>query len=337
MYQLRVSQHDSITLVGQTIDPTLPIQVSNGWNWVGYLPSRGLPVTDALSSLTPLNGDIVKGQFAFAQYVAGVGWIGNLSTMSSPNGYQLRLSNPAPDTLVYPDPSVGNLVGQGGNENKFTALTGMKSASSSPWEVDAQDYEFSMNIVAVVKDSLEGDLLAEGDAIGAFVDGEVRGSGDVLYVEELDLHLVFLTVYANEEGELIDFKFYNNSRDDIGELNEDFSFQINEIMGTVAEPEVFHLPGLISSVEISGEQASSFRAFPNPAKDKVFLSFSAAVGEDLSIEVYNVYGQVVSRIQVEAPGAENLIEWTPEELPPGIYTLTLRRENVIETLKVVLQ
>jgi hypothetical protein len=337
MYQLRVSQYDSITLVGRTIDPTLPIPVSTGWNWVGYLPSRGLAVTDALSSLTPLNGDIVKGQFAFAQYVAGIGWIGNLSTMSSPNGYQLRLSNPAPDTLVYPDPNVDNLISPGGSLNKFTALTGMKSAGSSPWEVNAQNYEFSMNIVAVVKDSLEGDLLAEGDAIGAFVNGEVRGSGDVLYVEELDLHLVFLTVYANEEGELIDFKFYNSSRDDIGELNEDFSFQINEIMGTVAEPQVFHLPGLLSSVARPGEQESSFRAFPNPATDKVFLSFSAVVGEDLSVEVYNVYGQVVNRIQVEAPDVENLIEWTPEELPPGIYTLILRREKVIETLKVVLQ
>jgi hypothetical protein len=335
MYQLRASQYDSITLVGPTIDPTLPIPVSTGWNWIGYLPSRGLAVTDALSSLTPLNGDIVKSQYAFAQYVASIGWIGNLTTMSSPNGYQLRLSNT--DTLRYPDPNLNNLTGQIGNGNKFTALTGMKSASSSPWEVNAQDYEFSMNIVAVVKDSLEGALLAEGDAIGAFVNGEVRGSGDVLYVEELDLHLVFLTVYANEEGEVLDFKFYNSSRDDIGELNEDFSFQINQILGTVAEPQVFHLPGLISSVEIAGGQAPSFRAFPNPATDKVFLSFSAFVGEDISVEVYNVYGQVVSRIQVEATGAENLIEWTPEELPPGIYTLILRREKVMETLKVILQ
>jgi hypothetical protein len=334
MYQLRASQYDSITLVGQTIDATVPIPVSSGWNWIGYLPSRGLPVTDALSSLTPLNGDIVKGQFGFAQYVATVGWIGNLRTMSSPNGYQLRLSTS--DTLIYPDPNVSNLMGQVISRNKFMALTGMKSAGSSPWEVNAQDYEFSMNIVAVVKDSLEGALLAEGDAIGAFVDGEVRGSGEVLYVEELDLHLVFLTVYANEEGEVLSFKFYNSSRDEIDELDEGLSFQINQIMGSVEEPQVFHLPGLVSSTGMVSGQQSSFRAFPNPATDKVFLDFSAKVGEDVSLEVHNIYGQLVNQIRVEAPAAINMIEWTPDRLPAGVYTITLRRANTVKTLKIEL-
>jgi hypothetical protein len=334
MYQLRASQYDSITLVGQTIDATVPIPVSSGWNWIGFLPSRGLPVTDALSSLTPLNGDIVKGQFGFAQYVATVGWIGNLRTMSSPNGYQLRLSTS--DTLIYPDPNVSNLMGQVISQNKFMALTGMKSAGSSPWEVNAQDYEFSMNIVAVVKDSLEGALLAEGDAIGAFVDGEVRGSGEVLYVEELGLHLVFLTVYANEEGEVLGFKFYNSSRDEIDELDEGLSFQINQIMGSVEEPQVFHLPGLVSSTGMVRGQQSSFRAFPNPATDKVFLDFSAKVGEDVSLEVHNIYGQLVNQIRVEAPAAINMIEWTPDRLPAGVYTITLRRANTVKTLKIEL-
>ena len=38
----------------------------------------------ALKALTPLNGDIVKGQSSFAQYVAGVGWIGKNTLLIHP-------------------------------------------------------------------------------------------------------------------------------------------------------------------------------------------------------------------------------------------------------------
>jgi hypothetical protein len=334
MYQYRSSAFDSLTLVGQTADATQPIPVNVGWNWIGFLPARGLAVTDALSSLTPLNGDVIKGQFAFAQFVAGVGWIGNLNNMSSPNGYLIRLSNPG--TLVYPDGD--NLIDPTVGINKWAKTTGMKSSGASYWNVTPEDYEFSMNLVAVVRDSLEAEVLAEGDAIGVMVGGEVRGSGDVIYVEELDAHLVFLTVYANREGELLDFLFYDASANEVHKLTENYSFRINDVMGNVESPVPLHLPDdLISSTGDIATGAASFRAFPNPATDKVFLDFVARVGEKVSIDVHNIYGQQVSQIRVEVPAANNLIEWTPENLPAGVYTITLRRANTVETLKIELR
>lgn len=333
MYQYRSSAYDSLTLIGQTVDATQPIPVNAGWNWIGYLPSRGMTVSDALSSLAPFNGDVVKGQFAFAQYVAGVGWIGNLNSMSSPNGYLIRLSEAG--TLVYPEDD--NLVDPTVGISKRAQTTGMKSNGTSYWSITPEDYEFSMNFVAVVRDSLEAVILAEGDAIGVFADGEVRGSGDVIYVEDLDLHLVFLTVYANQEGELLDFQYYDASTEEVHNLEEFHSFRINEVMGNVEDPVPFHLPSVISSTGDLDQEALSFRAFPNPATDKVFLDFTAGVGEKVSIEVHNVYGQQVAQIRVEAPAASNLIEWTPDNLPAGVYTVTLRRANTVETLKIELR
>ena len=86
---------------------------------------------------------------------------------------------------------------------------------------------------------------------------------------------------------------------------------------------------------VSGQQ-SSFSALPNTATDKVFLDFSAKVGEDVNLEVHNIYGQLVNQIRVEAPAAINMIEWTPDRLPAGVYTITLRRANTVKTLKIEL-
>ncbi|WP_282773557.1 LamG domain-containing protein, partial [Phaeodactylibacter xiamenensis] len=92
MYQYRGTTFDSLAILGHPVDPgTTSIPLSAGWNWIGYLPQQGLPVNQALASLSPLNGDIIKSQAGFAQYVAGVGWVGNLDFMSSPNGYLINL------------------------------------------------------------------------------------------------------------------------------------------------------------------------------------------------------------------------------------------------------
>jgi hypothetical protein len=334
MYQYRSSAYDSLTLVGQTTDPSVPITVNEGWNWLGFLPSRGLAVSDALATLDPLNGDVIKGQFAFAQYVAGVGWIGNLNFMSSPNGYLLRLSNAG--VLEYPAP--GNLTSDPttGASSK-SLLTGIKSLENTYWDVEPGDFEFSMNLIAVVEDSIGASLLETGDAFGAMVNGEVRGASSITYVEALDAYLVFLTLYANQEGEAVDFLFYDRSSDEVFDLNESLPFQINEVLGQVEEPLPFHVSSIISNVDNAAHEDAFFKVFPNPARGQVFLDFKAKVGEKILVEVHNMFGQQVDIINVTAPTTNNLIEWTPKGQPAGLYTITLRRSNSIQTAKIELK
>lgn len=57
-----------------------------GWNWIGYLPTQRQSIGDALSSLSPQNGDIIKSQLHFAQYLTGVGWVGQPENNGSTQG-----------------------------------------------------------------------------------------------------------------------------------------------------------------------------------------------------------------------------------------------------------
>ncbi|MEK7257388.1 MAG: Ig-like domain-containing protein, partial [Bacteroidota bacterium] len=101
MYQYNAAAVDTIRLVGLKIDAdTVNLAINSGWNWIPYLPNEALSPNDALASLTLANGDLVKSQTAFAQFVSGSGWIGNLDFLSAPNGYLLKVANPG--VLTYP-------------------------------------------------------------------------------------------------------------------------------------------------------------------------------------------------------------------------------------------
>ena len=155
MYIYRANQPDTLQMLGNVLDPaTTPIPVVAGWNWIGYIPNYSLPVNAALSSLPAQDGDLIKSQVSFAQYVAPYGWVGNLKYMQPPNGYQIKLS--APGTLIYPplssnntDNGSTNLV-QGGHGN-IAAQYLREHPVSTFWTVDPTQFEYSMTLIGMLK------------------------------------------------------------------------------------------------------------------------------------------------------------------------------------------
>jgi hypothetical protein len=102
-YLVHLDERGSLVLLGDSVAVDRPIDLMKGWNWLGYLPQRPYPVDHALQNLEPApsEGDIIKSQTAFAQYVnEKVGWLGSLETLRPGRGYFLNLSEAA--TMAYP-------------------------------------------------------------------------------------------------------------------------------------------------------------------------------------------------------------------------------------------
>ncbi|MEQ8707191.1 MAG: LamG-like jellyroll fold domain-containing protein [Phaeodactylibacter sp.] len=328
MYQYNGTAFDSLVILGNPIDPATPMSLSAGWNWIGYLPQAGMPVNQALASLSPLNGDIIKSQAGFAQYVAGVGWVGNLNFMSSPNGYLLNLG--APGTLMYPESF------NGPNVEAFRKQNGVETRSASQWEVDPHQYEHSMNLIAVVTDAEMGNLLHEEDEVGAFINGEVRGSAQPIYVEAIDAYLLFLTVYGNAEGGDVEFKYYDGADGEVKTIEESFVFIANDILGTVNLPEPLTLQS-VTGTESLASAAPRFELYPNPATDRVYLSFDAPAAAEIMVVVMDATGREVARIETEATAGSNLLEWRPNSLAAGLYFVTLHGNGQVQSAKLNLQ
>ncbi|RLD22352.1 MAG: hypothetical protein DRI69_01460, partial [Bacteroidetes bacterium] len=322
MYQFRADQPDTILMNGKLIDPdSLSIPVVDGWNWIGYLPNNASTVDNALASLSPSDGDLIKGQESFAQYVNGTGWIGSLKFLKAPQGYQIRMSNL--DTISYP-----GISGSFTSENP-DLLT--RSWVSDFWEIDATRFEYSSTITGYYSRG-EKNVTTEDHEIGVFVNGELRGATKSIYITSLDIHLFFLTMFANEPGELLEFKIYNDFDASLIDMQETFTFQPSMHQGSVEHPIPF---SEISSVVKETQLISYFEVFPNPFSQIAHVEFHSDKSTEAIITVLDAFGKVHLRQEVDASSGVNNIELQLQKLIPGMYFIRLSMDDGAIVRKII--
>ena len=192
-----------------------------------------------------------------------------------------------------------------------------------------------MNMVVVVVDEEAQNLLATADEVGAFVNGEVRGSGTPVYIEMEDKYLLFLTVYANTEGEEVSFRFYDTSEDEVMQLEESFVFIANDILGSVELPVELTFATLSQAGGLSLD-AQVFELYPNPATDQVYLSFDLEQAGEVKVLITDIAGREVALIETMANSGHNILEWQPKNVGAGMYLVTLQQGGKRQTRKLKL-
>jgi hypothetical protein len=329
MYQYRADAVDTLDMLGRPINlaaTTIPVNV--GWNWIGYLPQSPLPLNLALASLSPLNGDVIKSQTGFAQYVAGYGWLGNLQYMEAPEGYLLKISNAG--TLAYPVPS--NLTEVPVEKSKSKAL-----AATNYWTLEPSKFEHTMTLIGMVTaDKLN--VTAENFELGAFVGGAVRGSSPAIYVKSLNAYLFFITMYANKPGELINFKLYDGNN--VRSLKETLYFSSDAQIGMVQEPQPFNL--LTTTATTDRRLISYFEVMPNPLQNQAVFSFAAEQDGEARISVLDAVGATHGQWRINAQAGMNEFRWDARsalgtELASGVYFVKLDLDGKVALKKVILQ
>ncbi|MCY1723532.1 carbohydrate-binding protein [Prolixibacteraceae bacterium Z1-6] len=86
-------------------------------------------------------------------------------------------------------------------------------AENVSWNIYHPDFEYNMNITAQFSSDETDINLSTGlrDKIAAFVDGELRGIGEITYIPELDRYAAFINIASNisgENGSLIEAEDY---------------------------------------------------------------------------------------------------------------------------------
>jgi hypothetical protein len=206
----------------------------------------------------------------------------------------------------------------------------LSDRSLSIWNVDPSQFEHSMNVVAVV--GAGENLLDDSDVVGAFVGNQVRGGSEALWVEQLQSWLVFLTVYANENGEELSFKYYDASAEDIHRLNEQFDFVVNDVEGSVEQPLVLTLEGTTDAAEKVSE--GWFEVYPNPAREAVFVAFGASVQERVAVRITDSMGRLVKEFEVDTVDGLNLVRWETEGVTTGQYQVSLYSGSGVQAKRV---
>ena len=299
MYMIETSAPHTFALAGPKVKPEEhPISVGTNWRWIPYHVSMKLSVEEALATIVPHNGDYVKSKDAFSQYYEGIGWIGALNTMNPGEGFMYQNVSGTTKTLVYPSaPTTRSTRENVTVENNY-------------WVPEAGKFATNMSVIAVVENNVTADY-----EVAAFVGDEIRGSARPIYIEALDKHMIFMTVYGNS-NERIEFKYYDVNADVVENVTsrEEIVFADNATYGSVDNAIVL----TCGTTGIGENDSEVLNVYPNPVNDKLYIETGVEIME---VVVYDVFG----RQQLAVSGQQSAVCVT--NLNSGIYLVKIVTEN----------
>ncbi|MBC8213198.1 MAG: T9SS type A sorting domain-containing protein [Candidatus Marinimicrobia bacterium] len=305
MYMINMLASENLVFQGIPVDfVNTPISLSDGWNWIGYLPQLPNTLNEALYSIGDL-GSLIKNQTGFATYYEGFGWYG-MDSMDPGLGYMLQMSDSA--QLIYGAPD---------------GLTKIKNSEVNElhWSVDYRAFEYNMTITAQL------DNISEGDVLSAFVGDEVRGVTEATYFPLSDSYTFNLMVYGETDEELT-FKAFQSGRE--VEVNGKVTFEINGIVGNDFEPILLKTNNLPTEFGL-------LQNYPNPFNPSTVIGYQLKVNSDVRIDIFNINGQLVEElVQGELEAGYHSVVWNADNFASGVYFVKLQAGAFIQTHKLVL-
>ena len=282
MYMIKMADADVLQYEGFPVDPlNTTIQLSQGWNWIGYVPQLPISLNDALASLSP-NGAFIKNQTSFSTYYGDpTGWYSSngLEQMIPGDGYMLRMD--AADELIYPASSA------------VPTLKEHICKKKSIWTVPYQQYEHSMAITALLllgeKECQDPDML-----VGAFVGEECRGVGFPVLFPLNGRHVFAMLVYGRAD-ETMTFKAYDSQRDVVMKVDTKIPFKVNGILGNGLHPYLFKAPS--ESMQEIPTSYHLYHNFPNPFNPVTTIAYDLPEPGQVRLDIYDIRGQLVRALE----------------------------------------
>ena len=267
-YQISVSANCPVMMTGAVANASEhPITIQSGWNWIGYPVAVQQSLSTGLSGFTPTANDLIKGQGSSATYYANYGWFPTSFALTPGQSYMYYSNASQAQTLTY---HVGRSV-EFVAESPIRVLTNNIHAHAS-------------NIVVIATVTVDGEERQNEELeLGAFVDGECRGSAVLQYFEPTNRWYAVLTV-SGEEGETVTFAAINRRNGTINaKSTEVITYRDNAIVGSLDEPYVVHFG-----------TAESLHIYPNPVERNTAFSIDIPINETITeVVIVNTIGETI--------------------------------------------
>jgi len=220
-YLIQVTEDCTSTINGPELQPeNHPITLNPGWTWIGYPVNQSQTICTALGNYAPAVNDVLKGQGDYAVYLPDIGWFPPTFTLNPGTGYMYYSMQEGAQTLVY------------ANSREETSVI---EPVDRFWQNDIHAYADNLCLMAVV--TIDGnEQRSENLELGAFVNGECRGSARLIYIEPLDRYYALMTV-TGQNGEVVEFDLVDEGRHVESAISTTrLTFNSNAIIGTFDAP-----------------------------------------------------------------------------------------------------
>ena len=278
----------------------LKLDILPNWNYISYLSTVNLPISEALAGFEAVEGDIIKSQDRFSMYGETTGWLGSLTYLEPGKGYMLFSKNKT--TLTYPDVTAGTTT-------RSTISTRSAGMPVETMAEQAGQYAANMSVVATVADNMP---LYSGDRLLAYANGELRAEAMVTERPSDGESLFFLSV-GGDRNEGISFALERGG-EIIAETSPMLDYAANTVRGDIEQPMIIDF---INDLEIS--------VYPNPFEHELNFMLNAKSGDKVEIMLYTMAGQMFHRYQTTA-AADGYIHHryhAAADMSKGIYMATV--------------
>ncbi|MDE5877660.1 MAG: C10 family peptidase [Muribaculaceae bacterium] len=295
----------STNVNGFAFDPSTPVQLQKGWNWIGCpVDDVSLLVSDLLAEFKAEAGDMLVGLEGYVQADAEGTWNGTLTSLAAGGGY-MYYSN-SDKTLSYSFVPVKDAKDQPA-----------KIVSNAPWAVDIHRYASVMPVTACLVAENGTEVDASEYAVGAFCGDECRGTG--VYVNGV----VMINVHGNP-GDQLSFRFITPDNEEMLSVSE-LIFDDSQIY-SMSAPYAISLEGTTVAVEtVSG---ADFEVVSEDGE----ISLNGDLSSVESLEVYDLAGH-----RVAMSTKVNGTRLSASGLEPGVHIIVVRTTDTCLYRKVMVK
>ncbi|MCF7810315.1 carboxypeptidase regulatory-like domain-containing protein [bacterium] len=323
-YQMLMSEAATLTLEGESVLKTDPIDLNEGWQLVSYYPRYEIEATDALVSIAD-NLIIAKdgyGNFYLPE------WDGfcNMGNMRAGQGYFINVDEDC--RLVYVTEEEEEQSPFNSPFTKGGAASGIfQSVYDHPGNLPVHHVtDNNMSLLVTCDGSLEGE-------IGVYATGELVGSGilqdgvcgiavwgDGISTEKVDGAI---------PGEALEIKILTDN----GIQDAAYSILTGELTYETNELAVIRLDG---SIEVPME-FGIVSVYPNPFNSQMRVSYNLLETGIVDLAVYDISGRRVADLSSgrQVSGVHTVM-FDGKDMPSGVYMLCLQSVGQNSIKKVML-
>jgi hypothetical protein len=310
-YLVKMYADDSFTITGSSVNPSTPIPVEAGFQFVSYFPADPLDALEAFATIIGDDLDFVRNSQGQTLRKIGPNWVNGIGDCQPGEGYLVKMF--AAGEIIYPvwAKSSGkitmlpvNFIFEGGN----------------PAEA----------VYTLYLDGLEiGDEVAAYD--GDIILGAMKINSQNAFDNELPVFSTLINGQGYEVGNPITLKVWSENNI----VSADFTMEaIYDSYVSDVYPEG---DGNYSVVNITkgaiGNEDEALFVYPNPSKGIFNISLEGVKG-DISIKVFDLRGKEYFNFEFNG---STPIQLDLTELVDGVYFISFSGKDFSQVKKIVIQ
>ena len=305
-YLVKMFADDSFSINGLTVNPSTPISLEAGFQFVSYFPETSMDALLAFETIMDENLDYIRNSQGQTLRKIGQIWVNGIGDCQPGEGYLIKMF--AADEIIYP--------------------ASAKSSGKTTIAPTYFSFEGGNPAEPVYTIYLRG--LEIGDEIAGF-DGDIMvGALSIRSENVFENSLALFSTLTNKKGytpgNQIELRVWNVETHEILDMNFNMEYIYDSYVSEKypSDDGKYSIVNVLKGSMISDEE---ILVFPNPATENISI---ISQNEIIKVSIFNCFGQSVYERNIN----DINIQINTSDFEAGIYFIRIETTNGLETHKV---